>query len=124
MSKLRIFYVLSIGILGVLAGLAIFRPLVSGQEFSAIARESVLEEDDQWIIQFDIINREETDMNYRMVWTSGEETYTETVTVSTGKIYSHIRHIYKGALPEVSVNMTLFKESDPAPFEQVTYHLK
>ncbi|HLB28045.1 MAG TPA: hypothetical protein VJK47_02415 [Dehalococcoidales bacterium] len=124
MPRLRIFYVLSIGILGVLAGLAIFRPLVGGHEFSAIARESVLEEKDQWIIQFDIINQEETDMSYRMVWTTGGETYTETVLVPKGTGYSHIRHIYKETVPEYKVNMTLFREGESAPFEQVTYHLK
>ena len=123
-SRLRIVFVISLVILGVLAGLAVFRPLVTGREYSAVARESVLQEEDQWIIQFDIINQEEKDMNYNLVWSSGGETYTESVLVGKGRIYSHIRHIYLDTVKEGKVNLTIYKEGEATPFEQLTYYLK
>jgi hypothetical protein len=124
MSRLRVLYVVSLVILGVLVGLAVFRPLVTGREYSAVARESVLQEEDQWIIQFDIINQEEKDMNYNLVWSSGGETYTESVLVGKGRIYSHIRHIYLDTVKEGKVNLTIYKEGEATPFEQLTYYLK
>jgi hypothetical protein len=124
LSKLRIVYILSLALLGVLAGLAVVRPLVTGRDYSAVARESVLQEDDQWIIQFDIINQQDKDMNYNLVWSNGGETYTEGVLVGKGRVYSHIHHIYQDTIKEDKVNLTIYEEGETTPFEQLTYYLK
>ena len=124
MSRIRILYVISLVILGVLAGLAVFRPLVTGRAYSTVGRESVVQEADQWIIQFDIINMEDKDMNYKLVWSSSGETYTESVLVEKGRVYSHIRHIYLDTLKDGKVNLTIHKEGETTPFEQLTYYLK
>ena len=123
-SKLRIAYVLSLALLGVLAGLAVVRPLVTGREYSAIGRESVLQEEYQWVIQFDIINHQATDMNYSLVWTNGGEAYTEEVLVGKGRVYSHIHHIYLDTVKEGKVNLTIYEEGETTPFEQLTYYFK
>ena len=122
-SKLRLVFIISLVIVGLLAGFAVFRPFATGREYSSIGRESVLQTDDQWIIQFDIINQEAKDTNYKLVWSNGGETATESVLVGKGRIYSHIRHIYRNTLKETSVNLTIYKEGENAPFERVTYHL-
>lgn len=123
MSRLRILYLFSLVILGILAVAAVFRPLVTGREYSTVARESVLQDENQWIIQFDIVNLEQEDMNYSIVWLSGGQTYTESVRVGKGRIYSHIRHIYPETVRDNKVEMTIYREGESTPFEQVTYHL-
>ena len=122
-SRLRLVFVISLVILAVLAVLAVFRPLVTGRQYSAVARESVLRTDTEWIIQFDIINQEVRDMNYNLVWSSGGENSTESVLVGKGRIYSYIRHINLDTLKETKVNLTIYKDGETTPFEQVTYHL-
>ena len=124
MSKLRITYILSLALLGVLAGLAVIRPFVTGTDYSAVGRESVLQEEDEWIIQFDMINQQDKDMNYNLVWTNGGETYTERVLVTKGRVYSHIHHIYQDTLKTGKVNLTIYEEGETTPFEQLTYYLK
>lgn len=122
--RLRIIFIVSLVLLGVLVVLAVFRPLVTGREYSVVGRESTLQTGDQWIIQFDIINREGKDMGYNLVWLSGGETYTERVVVGNGRIYSHIRHVYLATVKEDKVNLIIYKEGETTPFEQVTYYLK
>ncbi len=122
-SRLKLVLVLSLVIMGVMAGFAVFRPLVPGREYSAVARESVIKADDQWIIQFDIINQEAKDMSYNLVWLNGGEKSTESVLVGKGRVFSYIRHIYLNTLKEASVTLTIYKDGETAPFETVTYHL-
>ena len=106
-----------------MAGFAVVHPLVAGRQYSSIARESVLQAQGQWIIQFDIINHEAKDVNYKLVWVGSGETSTENVMAGQGQIYTYIHHIYLNTLKEGIVNLTIYKEGDTAPFEQVTYHL-
>ena len=122
-SRLRLVFVISLVIMGLLAGFAVFRPFGTVRQYSSIARESVLQADDQWIIQFDIINQETKDMNYNLVWSNDGETATESVLVGKGRVYSHIRHIYLNTLKGTTVNLTVYKEGETSPFERVTYHL-
>ena|SRR3972149_879424 len=124
MSRLRIIYILSLALLGVLAGLAVARPFVTGRDYSAVGRESVLQEEGEWIVQFDIINHQNKDMNYNLVWTNGGETYSEGVLVAKGRVYSHIHHIYQDTLKTGKVNLTIYEEGETTPFEQLTYYLK
>ena len=122
--RLRSIFIISLVILGVLVVLAVFRPLATGQEYSTVARESVLQTEDQWIIEFDIINRENKDVNYNIVWSSGGETYTESVLVGKGRIYSHIHHVYRQTIKEDKINMAIYEEGKTVPYERVTYYLK
>ena len=121
--RLRLVFVISVVILGVMAVPAVFRPLATGKEYSAVARESVLQDTDQWVIQFDIINLKGKDMNYNVVWSSGGQAYTEQVMVGQGRTYSHILHVYQATIKKGEVGMTIYEEGETTPFDQVTYHL-
>ncbi|MBA7694544.1 hypothetical protein ES703_103155 [subsurface metagenome] len=77
MLKLRIILIASLVILGVLLVFVLFRPTTSGEKFSMVSRESVIQEENEWIIQLDIINREGEDTNYIINWFTGGETYSE-----------------------------------------------
>ena len=58
MSRLSIIFAVSLVILGVLLFFTVFRPMVSDEKFSELTKESVIQEEDEWIIQFSIINRD------------------------------------------------------------------
>ena len=49
MSKLSIFYVISLLILGLFVIFAIFNQMMSGEKYTEIQRESLLKTDDGWI---------------------------------------------------------------------------
>ena len=125
MPRLRIALIVSLVILGVLLVFTVFRPMTSGEKYSEVSRESTIQTEDEWIIQFDLINSEGKDTNYIINWSSGGESYTEKALVGDGRIYRHIYHVYPEMVRETGkVNLTIYKEGEATPFEQATYYIR
>ena len=62
----------------------VFRPMTSGEKFSTVSRESIIQTKDEYILQFNIVNREGKDSNYIINWSTGGETYSERVLIEDG----------------------------------------
>ena len=71
MPRIRVIYIASLVIFGVLLVFTVFRPMASVEKYSTVSRESVIMGKDECIIQFDIINREGKDINYIIEWYTG-----------------------------------------------------
>jgi len=123
MSKLSIIFVASLVILGGLLVFTVFRPMAAGEKFSALTRESIIQTEDEWIIQVSIINREGLDTNYIIEWSTGNETYNETVSIKDGRMFTYIYHAYPEAVKEGKLHLTIHKEGETTPFEECTYHI-
>ena len=125
MSKLRIIFVASFLILGVLLAFTLFRPMVLGQEFETLIRESIIQEEDEWIIQINIINKEGEVTDYTIEWSTGGEIYnSKNVTIKNGRTFTNIHHVYPQTVQEGEVYLTIYKEGEPTPFEQSTYYVR
>ena len=125
MLKLRIFYVVSLVTLGVLIALSVFLPLSTGEEFSTVTRESIINRGDEWIVQFDIINNNDEDVNYIIEWSTGGEIYSsKVVLVETTRTFTSIHHIYPGMVGDNTVNLAVREEGNPEPLEQTTFYLE
>lgn len=124
MPKLRIALIVSLVILVVLLVFTVFRPMTSGEKFSEVSRESTIQTEDEWIIQFDLINKEGKDTNYIINWSSGVKSYTEKALVGDGRIYRHIYHVYPETVKDGKVNLTIYKEGESTPFEKATYYIR
>ena len=125
MSKLRIFYIFSLVILGVLVAVTVFQPTASGATYSRVQGEQLLEKDDQWIIEFHILNNEGQDTNYKInVLADGDNLSTDAITIRSGRVFKYIVHIYKDNLDKGEVSLVIYKGSETTPFEYITYYLK
>jgi hypothetical protein len=125
MSKLRIIFVVSLLILGVLLAFTLFRPITFGQKFETLIRESVIQEEDEWIIQINIINKEGEVTDYTIEWSTGGEIYnSKNVTIKNGRTFTNIHHVYPETVREGEINLTIYKEGEPTPFEQSTYYVR
>jgi len=123
MPKLRIAFIASLAILGALLVFVVFRPMVTGDKFTEVTRESIIQRGDEWIIQFDLINKEGKDMTYIINWSSGEESWSQEVPVIDGQTFTHIFHVYPETVKEGKVNLTIYREGEPNPFEEHTYYI-
>jgi len=124
MSKLRIIYIALLIILGVLLVFTVFRPITSEEKFSALTWESTIQMEDEWIIQFDIINREDKDTEYIINWSTGGETYnSKVVLIKQGRTFTNIHHVYPETVKEGKVRLTIYKEGEATPFEDCTYYI-
>jgi len=123
-TKLRIVFIVSLVILGVLMAFAVFRPMTSGEKFSAVSWESVIEKEDEWIIEFDIINREGEDTRYIINWTTGGKTYSQGVSIKDGHKFTSVQHWYPETVKEGKVHLTICKEGEANPFEECAYFIR
>jgi len=122
--KFRIIYIASLVILGALIAFTVFQPMAGGERYSEVQRAQLLEREDQWIIEFDIINREGEDTDYTIeVITDGEQ-YTESVLVRDGGVFTYIHHFYPERLTQNEVSFAVYKEGESTPIEKTTYFLR
>ena len=124
MPRLRIVYILSLVILGVLIAFTVFRPMIGGGEYSEVQKEQLLQTENEWIIQFNIVNHEGRDRNYTITVVVNGKQYSEKVLIHDGRIFTYIHHIYPDRVSDGDVSFAIYKEGEATPFEKVTYHLK
>ena len=125
MSKLRIIYIVSLVVVGVLLVFSVFGPITSGQEYSKVMRESIIQSEDEWIVQFTIINREGEDTSYLISWSTAGQTYdSKTVLISDGRSFTNIYHVHPETVKEGKLGLAIYKEGEATPFEQCTYYIQ
>lgn len=123
--RLSVFYILSLAVLGTLSVLVLFRPLATGGDYSTIQKEQLLKTKDGWIIQFDLVNREEKGVRYRLNFTvDASAPYEEYVLVPAGGIYTYTHHIGAERVNAGRVQMTIFRDRETTPLEKAAYYLK
>lgn len=115
MTRLRIIYILSLILMAVLLVYAVYKPMTSEEKRSTIARESIIETESEWIIQFDIINREASDANYTINWSTGDVAYSESVAIKNGGVFTYIQHIYPHMAKKGSVSLVIYKKGESEP---------
>jgi hypothetical protein len=123
-TKLQIFYVVSLLILATLFVLAIFKPFASGSNYTQVSRQSLLQTQDEWIFQFDVLNHEGLDVRYTIHFLFGGQDYQENFMVRDGGKFTYIHHIRKENAGSGNVDYKLYKENSSEPIEQGTYYLK
>ena len=127
MSRLKIIYILSLVVLGVLLVFTVFRPMATGTEYSEVQRESLLKTDNGWIIQFNLINCEGREQKYTIfVSVDDGKPYKEEVLLKEGRKFTFVRRINSNELSgeESKATFTVYKEGEATPFEEITYFLE
>ena len=122
MSRLRVIFVLSLVILaGVFIATIYFIP--SGQSYTESKKAHIIAGENEWILEYDIVNNEERDIEYTILVTVDDAAYKDSTVVKPGKAYTYIHHIYPQQLEEGKVTFALYQEWKAEPIEQVTYYL-
>jgi len=124
MSRLRIIYIASLVVLAVLIITTVFRPMATIGEYSGVQRAQLLQTEDEWIIQFDLINHEGKEQNYTITALVDGKQYTEDVTILEGRIFTYIHRISHDTAGNGDVTFAIYKQGETGPFKQVTYYLK
>ncbi len=122
MTKLRLIFVISFIILAGISILTIYF-LPASQHYTESRRVQIIEGENEWILQCDIINNEDTDIEYTIHVTVDNVIYKDSVVVKPGKAYTYIHHIYPQQLEEGKVIFTLYERGKAEPVEQATYYL-
>ena len=123
MLKLRVVYIVSLLILGVLVPFAIFNSMGKVSEYSEVAKVQLIERENEYIVEFDIINREGKAMKYIFNALIDGEIDSRNCTIQDGGTFTYIYHIYPEQMNDKMVTFTVFREGESKPFEEITYHV-
>ena len=124
MSRLRVVYIASLVVLAVLIITTVFRPMATIGEYSETQRAQLLQTEDEWIIQFDLINHEGKEQKYTITALVDGKQYTEDVSLLDSRIFTYIHRIHRDTARNGNVTFTIYKNGETDPFKQVTYYLK
>lgn len=86
-------------------------------------REQLFRTEDEWIIQFEIINHEGRDTTYTVNILMDGKQYGDRFTVQDGCNYTYAHHISRKTVATGEVNSIVYKEGEITPLEQVNYSL-
>ena len=123
MSKLKISYIVSLVIVGVLLALILSRSLSTGVKYSEVSRQNLLKTENEHIVQLDITNHEGKETNYTIQALIDGEQRNHPVSIADGQKFTYIYHVYTDQLAERNVTFTIYKEGQDSPFEQITYYI-
>lgn len=123
-SKLRVLYIASVVLLGILLVFTVFRPMVSDREYSEVLQEELLQAEDGWIFQFVILNHEGRDTNYTINALFGGTPYVQEIIIKDGGRFTYTHRVQRSMISEAKVSFDIYKEGADTPFEQTTYYLK
>ncbi len=124
MSKLRIVFIISLMILGVLVVFTIFRPMATSQKYSEVQRAQLLQAEDEWIIQFDIINNEGKDTSYDIEVSLDNGLYREHILIPDDGMFTYIHRIPYNTTGNSDITFAIYKDGEVEPLKQATYYLK
>ena len=95
----------------------------SGQSYTESRRAQIIEGENEWILQYDLINDKEIDTRYTIFINVDDAVYKDSTSVKPGMTYTYIHHIYPQQLEEGEVIFSLYEEDKAEPIEQVTYYI-
>ncbi|MCL6477735.1 MAG: hypothetical protein K6T65_04900 [Peptococcaceae bacterium] len=121
----RLVYILSLVVLGVLLILSFLQPMATGKEYSTVQKEQLVKTEDGWFIQFEIFNNREEGFVYtvREVVDNGEAVE-DSVLIPGGGRYFFNDHIFAEDAAGGKVTFTIYRQGETTPAEQMTYYLK
>ena len=95
----------------------------SGNSYTESKRVQIIEGENEWILQCNIINDEERDIKYTIFVSVDAAVRQDSTVVQPGKTYTYMYHIYPQQLDEGKVTFSLYEGDKAEPIEQVTYYI-
>lgn len=124
MPKVKILYIASAAILGVLLILTVLHPLEFSNRYSEVQRSQLLQLDAKYALQFNIANHEGKDTNYTINIFIDEVPSSLAVCVQDEGAFTYTKYLDQNKLTDGVVRLTVYKEGDTTPVEDITHHLK
>jgi len=122
LSRPRLVFIFSIIVL-VAVSVATFFFIPPSQGLTESKRVHIIEGEEEWILQCDLINHQEKALNYDIHVTVDDTIYRDSTIVLPGKTYTYIHHIYPQQLDKGEVTLALYQDNSTRPIEQATYYL-
>lgn len=122
LSKLKLIFISSLVILAI-AFIATIYLIPSQLDFVESKSIQIIDGQQQWILQYDIVNDQQDDTSYSIEITIDGKVFKDSIVVEPGKTCTYIHHIDPRQISIGEVNLALYQGEMEAPIEQVTYYI-
>lgn len=124
MEKIRLVYLSLIFLLLFLVAYLIYTSLyVSGQKARTGMQVETVKLDGMYIVKFDIFNNEDHRVNYIIHVQVGEDHFRDSVSIKGDYLYTYRHNVYSKNRTRVDMNITIYREGEPEPWEQTSLSL-
>jgi hypothetical protein len=123
-SKIKLLFIVSLLVLAVIIVFTIFKPLAAGEPYTEVSRQSLFKKEDQWILQFDILNHEGQDVKYAIQLSIDGKDYREAFVVRDNGKFTYIHHFKNADIGNGELIYRIYRENENRPLEQSTYYLR
>ena len=124
MPRLKLIYIASLILLGLVAALTIFKPLATGTHYTELQRESLLKNDREWVLQFDLINRDDSATTYLIKVDRDGRVYNDQVTLAAQREYTYIQHLPRREGADRNLDVAIYSQGRGQPVETLHYNLQ
>lgn len=124
MSRLRMVYIGLLVVLVVLATATVFRPMLAIGEDNEVQGLQLLQAEDEWVVQFDITNRDGKEARYEIEVLGRDGLHREPVLIRDGGKFSYIYRIPPDRVGEGTVTFSIYKNGADEPLKKVTCYLE
>ena len=98
--------------------------LPSDSEYTDSRSIQIIESKDEWILQCDITNTNDTDVTYTILVEADNTIRRDSVVIVPERTYTYICHISRKELETGQIKFSLYVKGNPEPLEQTTYYIK
>ena len=124
MTRLKIAYIVSLAILGILVVMVISDPIRKTEPYSEVLREGMIQTEEAYIVEFEIQNSERKEQCYIISVSCGSYQYSQRIVIEDSKSFTYVHHLYRDRTTGNCATFTICREGETTPFEETTYYLK
>lgn len=124
MSRLKIIYIASLILLGLMVSLTVFKPLAKGAHYNDVQRESLIKSDQEWVLQFSLINNDTNAETYRINVDKDGQLYQDEVSVEGQSEYTYIQHFQRQKGKDHTLDAAIYPKGSNQPIERLHYNLQ
>jgi hypothetical protein len=96
----------------------------SEPKYAEVSRESLIQTQDGWILQFDIINHQSEEAKYNIYLSVDGKPYQDSCQINPGGLFTYIHQIPSSGLTSGEVSIKITKDGEDTPFDQGTYYIR
>ncbi len=117
-------YIASLVMLGLMVSLTVFKPLEKGAHYNDVQRESLIESDQEWVLQFSLFNNDTGVETYWINVDKDGQFYQDEVAVAGQGEYTYILHFQRQKGKDRTLDAAIYSKGSSQPIERLHYNLQ
>jgi hypothetical protein len=122
--KLKIIYIASLILLGLMVLSTVFKPLAKGAHYNDVQRESLIKNEQELVLQFSLINSDAGAVTYQIDVDKDGQLYRDEEAVAGQGEYTYIQHFQRQKGKDRNLDVAVYSKGNIQPDERLHCNLQ